>query len=1208
PEKQMSQNLSLKPSPPLPLLLPLLLLLLAAPRLSAGQDPVGCGGFVRLPQGAKAPNYARMRVQLYNERGNLRFVSDISPNGAYSVPVYERGQHTIRLSAPDGWHLEPENHQVAVLDQDSCQRDLDFRLLGYAIYGSVHTRGLRTGPPDLPLALIDRRSGSKLAANSTDADGKFVFVRVPPGQYTVRPDLPAGGGAAAFEKDHLDVDVANDNAKPAEALVVKGFAVSAGLADVGAGAQLYLYGALADGVKCEKPGKPHPEFRSPLPPTERPLCRAVTGADGVGRFVDVPGGEYTLVPFHPDYRIEPDRLSLRVRHADLHMGSVFKATGVVLRGRVVGPDGAALSGAHVRLVEPQGSSSSSIETDTGADGRFLLHCPERRSSWTVQVTYPDMLFLPGRTDSLAFSTDIRPDKFRVCGRAEGLGVRPVTSLSAPDIEASDTEQDGTFCIYLTAGRHVLRCGRAQREITVSGPTTGLLLKEQRVEVNGKVVGCPGGQCPADLQVTLSGEETSTAPVTANGAFSLPGQLPGTYTATLAGGDLLCWASRQLQVTDLSNKPKTLEFRVTGFKAFVSSSHDLELSYSPAAGAKPNTIRVAQGRTEICLDSPATPPLQLRAASCHRLAADTAKLERPGDSVSFSAAAFLVRLAADYPDIGGGSGEPVRIDLTADGKPAGQFNLKPPAKSQEPPVAFADMHYPAGAVLEARILANNSVLEPATAGLTVMDPLSCQPQTLRFTVRRGQRIFGQVEPPLSGVEVSLQLAGGASESEGEVEAVASLTTGPDGRFEFGPVLADRAYQLAGRLTGYRFEERPCKRPDERRTLRAHRLAGVHVQTGLPSVLVSMSGDSSRFHQATDSAGLAVFSDLMPGRYYVRGMVKEFRFEPASAEVMVKEGEVTEVALRPVRTGYSAYGRVVSLSGAPLADIAVTGVPDPACQQGTETADTDAGGEFRLRGLASGCRYNVSVRPGQPAVDRTLPPSESVTVAAADATGLVFYGLPRPGHTDLFVTVSANNREQRQSLHLTVHPELSPGRLTDACDLADRILMYSSAVPNDNQQYVVTLHSRLPRHLYSFGTEERRFLSNGSAVNLHFDFAATRRLSEREISTGSFLLIPFTALVLLLAHHRDLIGPAVAAALSGLLSRLRAAAGGGGGGDSPKRSSAGGSSGGDGGSGGGGRADPLSDVPKELLEPSRAQQQQQKPLYYINRRKKQGGGHS
>lgn len=677
---------------------------------ACAQDPIGCGGFVRLPVGAKAPNFARMRVQLYNEQGNLRFVSDISPNGAYSLPVYERGTHRIRLTAPDGWNLEPESHSVAVLDQDSCQRDLDFRLIGYSVLGAVHTRGLRTGPPDLPLALTSRRSAERIGINVTDSEGNFVFSRVPPGEYLVRPDLPSGGGAAAFETDQLEVDVVNDNASPPAALVVKGFAMSAGISDVGTGAHLYLYSrqlAGADGMNCEKQ-PPHPDYRSPLSDAlvsspDRLLCRAVTGTNGVGHFSDVPGGEYTLVPFHPDYRIEPAQLSLRVRHSDLHMGTVFKAIGVLLRGRIVDSTGSPLFGARVRLVD---STPGAEEVDTDANGRFLLYSPERRSTWTVQVDYPEMLFLPAASDSLAFSADLRPERYRICGQAEGLGVRQVASLSAPEAGSVATEQDGSFCIYLPTGKHILRCGRAQREFQVSGPATGVVLKEQRVDISGRVVGCPAGQCPADLQVTLSGEETSTAKVASDGSFVLTGQLPGAYMASLGGGDLLCWAARDLQLSELGSGPvekprPDFKFRATGFKAFVLSSHDLELTYGSVtadAVTQPSlarkTLHVSQGRAELCLEG-AVPPLQLLASSCHRLAGNTARIERPGESVSFTADAFLVRLAAEFPD---GANETVRIELFADGKPAGQFDFKPGPKGAP---ATVDMHYPAGATLEAR---------------------------------------------------------------------------------------------------------------------------------------------------------------------------------------------------------------------------------------------------------------------------------------------------------------------------------------------------------------------------------------------------------------------------------------------------------------------------------------------------------------------------
>lgn len=44
------------------------------------------------------------KVKLFTGEGNLKFETDCSPtNGYYMIPVYNKGEYSIRLFAPDGW-------------------------------------------------------------------------------------------------------------------------------------------------------------------------------------------------------------------------------------------------------------------------------------------------------------------------------------------------------------------------------------------------------------------------------------------------------------------------------------------------------------------------------------------------------------------------------------------------------------------------------------------------------------------------------------------------------------------------------------------------------------------------------------------------------------------------------------------------------------------------------------------------------------------------------------------------------------------------------------------------------------------------------------------------------------------------------------------------------------------------------------------------
>lgn len=92
------------------------------------------------------------------------------------------------------------------------------------------------------------------------------------------------------------------------------------------------------------------------------------------------------------------------------------------------------------------------------------------------------------------------------------------------------------------------------------------------------------------------------------------------------------------------------------------------------------------------------------------------------------------------------------------------------------------------------------------------------------------------------------------------------------------------------------------PDEKNKIMARKLAEiVAVVTDradgapLQGVLLSVSGGSYRRNSMTGSDGQLSFKSLSPGEYYLRPMLKEYRFEPPALQFEVKEGDTVNVKL-------------------------------------------------------------------------------------------------------------------------------------------------------------------------------------------------------------------------------------------------------------------------------------------------------------------------
>lgn len=118
-----------------------------------------------------------------------------------------------------------------------------------------------------------------------------------------------------------------------------------------------------------------------------------------------------------------------------------------------------------------------------------------------------------------------------------------------------------------------------------------------------------------------------------------------------------------------------------------------------------------------------------------------------------------------------------------------------------------------------------------------------------------------------------------------------------------------------------------------------------------MLLSLSGggQSYRKNSVTSENGELVFNSLSPGEYYLRPMMKEYRFDPPSKIINVNEGATVKVELSGNRVAFSAYGIVTSLNGEPEQNLLVEAVGQTDCASYQEEAVTEENGKFRIRGL-------------------------------------------------------------------------------------------------------------------------------------------------------------------------------------------------------------------------------------------------------------------
>lgn len=184
-----------------------------------------------------------------------------------------------------------------------------------------------------------------------------------------------------------------------------------------------------------------------------------------------------------------------------------------------------------------------------------------------------------------------------------------------------------------------------------------------------------------------------------------------------------------------------------------------------------------------------------------------------------------------------------------------------------------------------------LFEPVTKEIIGIN--DCVEVASTFNAVRGLIVKGRVVPAISEALITLSFP-----KNPELESINTFTNN-EGEFNFHPIAGTIEYELTGEKESYVFGD--FNR--ETSTFNVHKLSKiiveVHDNSGqkLSGVLVSLSGgESYRKNLITGDDGIIYFHSLAPSQYFVRPMLKEYKFDPNSKVISVKDGETVEIKMR------------------------------------------------------------------------------------------------------------------------------------------------------------------------------------------------------------------------------------------------------------------------------------------------------------------------
>lgn len=79
-----------------------------------------------------------------------------------------------------------------------------------------------------------------------------------------------------------------------------------------------------------------------------------------------------------------------------------------------------------------------------------------------------------------------------------------------------------------------------------------------------------------------------------------------------------------------------------------------------------------------------------------------------------------------------------------------------------------------------------------------------------------------------------------------------------------------------------------------------------------LVILTGGERYRSNAQTDAQGTVSFWDLPPATYYLKPVLKEYEFNPSTAEVTVEDGKDELFTFGAKRTAYSVSGSVKSFT--------------------------------------------------------------------------------------------------------------------------------------------------------------------------------------------------------------------------------------------------------------------------------------------------------
>jgi len=300
--------------------------------------------------------------------------------------------------------------------------------------------------------------------------------------------------------------------------------------------------------------------------------------------------------------------------------------------------------------------------------------------------------------------------------------------------------------------------------------------------------------------------------------------------------------------------------------------------------------------------------------------------------------------------------------------------------------------------------------------------------------------------------------------------------------------------------------------------------LQTKSSLQGVLLSLSGEEGyRRNNPTHSNGTVTFNNLSSGQYFLRPLLKEYIFEPATKQIEISEGNDVSVEFFAKRVAFSCYGTVHSLNGEAEKLVPIEAIGPKGEREETQA---DVKGQYRLRGLMPNSRYTVRVKEKLEhiRIERASPLAVSVNVTNHDITGVDFIVFRRPAKFHITGVVNCSKQWlETLTVELWAHGE-NKQNLVKSVPLGLSAFFEFHSLSNKDEDYRVQLKSSLSNRIYLIETSpiDIEFPTNSQHTHVVLSFNAVPRSVSQDIVHTPFYALLFGILtVLSFLYHKKLL---------------------------------------------------------------------------------------